>query len=175
MVLNHAIEVYCAETWDAKRFLASRFSSMEDLFQVMSATKSIMYGPEVLRFLDRSTTTPTPVDLCVRYEGVATLVKFLKTQNYKFSGIDNTKYALWIEGLTFVSRKFPKEKVRSSGERNSNQTDLDSIALQFVRISTRSRRPYKVSLNVHVVRCDPYRHVLATYGSKSVFSTPFND
>ena len=174
-VLNGALEVYCAETWDAKRFLASRFSTVEALFRVMSETNSIIYGPEVLSFLDRSAAKQTPLDLCVRYEWVATLVKFLKTQNYTFSGIDNTKYLLWIEGLAVETRKIPKEKVRSSGERNSSQTDLDSIALQFIRRSARSRQQSKVSLNVHVVRCDPYRHVLATYGSKSVFATPIND
>ena len=161
--LHKAVKLYSEKTWDIEKFLSSHFKSVRKLLKFLSRTDALIYGPEVYRFFDRASYATSTLDICVRYEGVSELIKFISSQGYTFTGIGGIKHRLWIEALSIETRKFSAEKIRSSGERNSKQRDRDSIALQFSNDGFD-----EVKLNVHVIRCSPYSHILSLYGSKSI-------
>lgn len=164
--IENAVRLYCSRTWDVHAFLSIHFNNICRFFRVMTSTGAIVFGIEVLRFFDRVPTPRTPLDICVRYEGVTEIVRYLRSQNYESLGSSANTNLLWLETLTLETRRLSAEKLRSSGERNAGQQDRDSIVLSFHRKEGGGDGlPSTSLLNVHVVRCDPYAHLLSLYGS----------
>jgi len=160
-IIDAAVRIYCSQTWDIKSFMSCHFRDTSGFFEILKGAEAIAFGVEILRFFDRSSGPKTPLDICVRYDGVSEIVKFLRRQSYHFIGDGENGGSRWIEALAIKTRRLPKNKVRSSGERNSSQTDRDSIVLRF-------RKPPMAAgaVNIHVVRCDPFSHLLSLYGSE---------
>jgi len=165
--IENAVRLYCAQTWDVQSFIKLHFKDTNRFFDVMTRTGAIAFGIEVLRFFDRVPGPRMPFDVCVRYEGITEVIGFLRSQYYEYAGESDNRGLLWLENLTLETRRLLAEKLRSSGDRNAGQADRASIVLSFYRTDGSGAGLSLTSLlNVHVVRCDPYAHLLSLYGSK---------
>ena len=153
-----AVKFYMTEVWNPREFLRLYLWRVSELLALLGATRAIVFGPSVLQFFDRVISHTTPLDICVGYAGVDRLVEYLEGEGYHFKSRPGEPQHFRAALVTALS-SFPQKKLTVDGERNSGQHDMDAKVFTFQRTTSGTDESEKV--NLHITRCDPFRHLLA--------------
>ncbi|KDR72122.1 hypothetical protein GALMADRAFT_213553 [Galerina marginata CBS 339.88] len=104
------------------------------------------------------------VDLCIRVDSVPRTSRFLGKDGFVFMKRPNDPKS-FEEAVCLRLAKTIDRKLKSSGDRNSSQSDRSSWIFEFSRIDTDLFCDLRRWLRIHVVRCEPYQHILSLHSS----------
>ena len=128
----------------------------------------MLYGPLVLRFFDKTlhpyawTDFSDPLDICVHIQSLDKLIEFIRDEGFFFNSHTTTSFRETVNRELANTKPW---KLKSSGERNASQADHSAWGpFTFGRLI---HRHWYQRVNVHVVRCEPYQHVLSLHSSES--------
>ncbi|PPQ79930.1 hypothetical protein CVT26_004159 [Gymnopilus dilepis] len=150
---------YISSRWGVTGFLCRFMASVEEFQEFINLDNAVVFGPAVSSFFHRSSERHNTLDICIHVRSTENLASLLQTERYIFlpepAGADSFEESV-VQRLLHT----PESQLKSSGERNSSEKDRSSWGpFEFVK-----RHPYR-KLRVHVVRCEPYRHILALHST----------
>ncbi|PPQ74672.1 hypothetical protein CVT26_005517 [Gymnopilus dilepis] len=160
--MGFVVRYYTDKKWKVSDFLTHFFDNPLEILQFMEEENAILFGSAVFQFLDR-TFGPhcTLLDICIHVESSEKINHIMERAAYKF------KNSACVAGtfLTAIKDKIvttPPHKLKSSGERNSAESDRSPWGpYDFGGTDQKS----KLRIRIHVVRCDPFRHITTLQSS----------
>ncbi|KAF6746282.1 hypothetical protein DFP72DRAFT_855542 [Ephemerocybe angulata] len=150
---------YIQRTWGFERFLSMYTGRPAYWLALLDGKAAMAYGESVFRFFLRSATPTSPLDIVTTLGRFYALNRALMDDGYKLyhpcqlrSSTHETIGNLIVNaGATFNDWSLDADKSWSSE---------DHIGHNFKFSRRCGRRTVRV--NLHLVRCEPYRHVLGT-------------
>ncbi|KAJ7773130.1 hypothetical protein B0H16DRAFT_1305173 [Mycena metata] len=160
--LLNIVRFYQAAVWNVSKFLSRWFFHPDKALATLHSSPAIACGPSVLQFFDRSARGAARLDICVGYEGISEIGKFLDEEGYFFRpgplpGTKNFASATMVEAT-----RLPEARLKVYGDRSFTQEEHAGHAFKFVRFER--RRPSRVIV-VHLVRCELHRYVLSMHST----------
>lgn len=144
-------KLYISRIWNVRSFLVRWFDDPDAATRALTYTKSLAFGPTIVRFFDRNTRRPEPLDLCVGYNGLWALGLFLMSAGYRFSPEEHDPNTFELAALEAPS------------SRQKIHLNPHVRAFRFIRpgISDDKR-----DVTIHLVRCEPYQYILTMHSSE---------
>ena len=161
---------HCQCIWDFSAF-ALLFSHRPKAFLALLDLKhTVLYGKALLQFFFRCTSwerTPR-LNICTTMERFCTLQQFLHEEGYTCHVLQPSLEFRPAESQIgeFVRQKYRKRSKTWTFDSDESSTaeDLDGTVFTFHKVGTVHRRR---SIAVHLVCCEPHRHVLSRSNSAS--------
>ncbi|KAJ7040613.1 hypothetical protein C8F04DRAFT_1253933 [Mycena alexandri] len=160
--LLNIVRFYQAAIWNVPKFLSRWFLRSDRALAMLDSSPVIVCGTSVLQFFDRSTRGAARLDICVGYEGISEVGKFLDKEGYFFRpgplpGTRNFASVAMVEAA-----RLPVARLKVYGERSFTQEEHAGHAFRFIRFER--RRPSRIIV-VHLVRCELHRYILSMHST----------
>ncbi|PPQ66502.1 LOW QUALITY PROTEIN: hypothetical protein CVT26_011190 [Gymnopilus dilepis] len=153
------VQFYVQRKWSAVDFLHSFFHDPHHFLDFMKNHNVILFGAPVFQFFDRTWNDAShPLELCLHVESLQNLVDAMEYQHYEFRQ-ETTGGASLEATIQQELQRTKVHKLKSSGERNSSELDRSPWGPYLFTQGDTKR------LRIHIVRCDPYRHIFTFYSS----------
>ena len=144
------------------------FRSGKRALNVFSDLSAVLFGAAVVRFFNREGSPPF-IDACVQLEKLERIINFFREEGLMYVACAGSSRT-FEEEMIFQLDQIPALKVRSSGDRNSSDEDRSGWG-PYNFFEVLENGGYSRGIRLHVVRCEPYRHILALHSSTSVYIT----
>ncbi|PPQ97070.1 hypothetical protein CVT26_001252 [Gymnopilus dilepis] len=159
--LHSIVRFYARRKWSIKAFIGGFVRHPLSMLELLNDGDGIIFGPAVTKFFDRTLTRPSTIDICVHGRLLEQLLSLLEEEGYSYAGWDrrtiNLEHYLWSKYAGT-----PTYDLRSSGERNHDEAHRSAWGpYEFARYSSEGTNRIKL----HVVRCEPYRHILSLHST----------
>ncbi|KAJ3548214.1 hypothetical protein NMY22_g1344 [Coprinellus aureogranulatus] len=153
---------YRKRVWDMVKFVRQYINTRPAAFlALMDGNNALIYGEAVLRFFLRCKATPEcPLDVCANISKVYYVHRALINDGYS----NVSREGLFSESM--ISQLVGKAIGRSSkrdyaswfltGDRSVDPEDHLGFKFRYKKRTTGAQ------VNLHFIRCEPYRHVLAS-------------
>ncbi|KAJ3530868.1 hypothetical protein NMY22_g8399 [Coprinellus aureogranulatus] len=149
--------------WNFMEFVRLYFHMPHAFLSLCDEKEVLMFGEAVLRFMLRSRTSKCPLDICTnlnRFEDVTNILRregyHSRSPNVPAEGMeardrvgDLVRRTYRIDSMTWLA----------TADRASESEDLEAFVSSWARGPIGAQRV----INLHLVRCEPYRHVLSRY------------
>lgn len=171
--LCHWYSAQSHRVWDF-RVLAGGYVKRPDmLLALMEGSNAMMYGESILRFFLRCRTLSPELDICATLPKFGRICQFLIEDGYQLD-MPRSKWNVPIHDKVsgIIRRTFPEDSQLWS--LTADQSDRSSEHIGYVFRFTRTYLYSTRSVKVHLIRCEPYRHVLASTISTSFFAFTFS-
>ncbi|PPR04171.1 hypothetical protein CVT26_003811, partial [Gymnopilus dilepis] len=160
--LNFIVRYYTDHKWKVIDLLNRFFADTQGLLDFMEDENAILFGSAVFRFLDRTFGQKcTLLDVCIHAESSERMNHIMELEGFKFksSARSAKKFLTAVKNEIYST---PPHKLKSSGERNSSESDRSPWGpYDFRGVGQK----HKLRIRIHVVRCDPYRHIMTLKSS----------
>ncbi|PPQ74769.1 hypothetical protein CVT26_005014 [Gymnopilus dilepis] len=159
--LYSIVRYYTLERWNVEAFIGRFTQRPFAMLDLLAEGDGIIFGPAVTKFFDRSLRRPSTIDICIHGKLLEKILSLLEREGYTYGGWNkktiNLEHYLWSKYA-----QTPTYDLRSSGERNHSESHRSAWGpYEF----TRSTKDESRRINLHVVRCDPYRHILSMHST----------
>ncbi|TEB28821.1 hypothetical protein FA13DRAFT_1711525 [Coprinellus micaceus] len=160
--MRYFFDAYGRNVWNIEDFVGQYVDRPEALLALLDGKDAMIYGEAVLHFFLRTSQERLSLDICT------TLPRFYDIQR-----------RLWADGFRImpsclsrkmnshdlvrllVRRQFKAESTWFlTGDRSDEAESHIGFKVTYHRICYGKRR--QITVNLHLIRCEPYRHVLAT-------------
>lgn len=159
----------CQRTWDFVKFARLFVHRPRMLFSMLNLKHTLMYGEGVLQFFLRNASIDTTLHLniCTTMEKFSDIQKFLYGEGYICLALQPV-LEYWPADLylgDLIQKRYQRDAVTWSlnSERSTSHEDLEGIPYSFHKGPLARRR----TVTVHLIRCEPHRHVLSQSNSTS--------
>lgn len=161
--LRYWFDAYCRHTWDFAKF-ARLFTHRPRMFlSLFDSRHTVMYGEAVLRFFLREVSAASTLNLemCSTVEKFPEIQRFLHDEGYMCLSL-RSAVEYWpanVDVGDLVRRRHRKNTMTwgLDSDLSSTKEDLDGFRYSFGKGPTDRRR----TIAVHIIRCEPHRHVLS--------------
>ena len=164
--LRYWFYCYRARAWDFVDFARLYVYRPRALLSHIDGKNSMMYGYSILRFLLRCANGFAPLDICANLAKFSVIQEFLEEEGYTCSGLYPdygwTTVDDKIGALIRRTHNMDSWTWSFSRDRSNRLEDLRGYVFKFGKGFARNRR----RINVYLIRCEPYRHVLSSPLSK---------
>lgn len=175
--LRHWFSRYRQKTWDFERFARNYVRYPIELFKLCDPRHTLIYGEAVLRFMLRSQPGDTPLEICTDLNNIDAIVHGLCDNNYHCPLLELHSDEIGrrdrIADLVRRTHRLDSMTWYLRADKASCNIDLQGFLFQFNRGIGSSFR----TVNVHLIRCEPLRHVLSRimsqYYSNQIFRRNF--
>ncbi|PPR00615.1 hypothetical protein CVT26_012199 [Gymnopilus dilepis] len=163
--LRHITQFFMKETWNLSKFYRGFFCRMDAAIDLFSNGDAIIYGPRVMKFFDKALSSyimddSDPLDVCIHVQSIEKLIDLLDDEGYLFRSYNTTSFRQTINNELANTAPW---KLKSSGERNTREEDHSAWGpYVFLRMI---HRHWCHEVRVHVVRCEPYQHILSLHST----------
>ena len=155
--MRYWLDYYHNEVWDMVLFASEYVERPTWLLALMDGFHAMIYGEAVLKFFLRWTSPPYELDICTTLTKFYDIRRFLLDDGYRATRGSPTKmYALIEDTIEQAERR--DNSWFLTGDRSCDPESHLSYKFPFVKHGTGNLR----RVNVHLIRCEPYRHVLAS-------------
>ncbi|PPQ65630.1 hypothetical protein CVT26_000572 [Gymnopilus dilepis] len=159
--VRRLVRFYIAHRWNITGFVHRYFSDANAALELFDNEEAMLFGPSVCQFFHRCKEIKSSVDLCLHVRSAPVLFKFLQEDGYAFTR-KSMGGPTFVETLELRLASLPETKLKSSGERNASETDRAAWGpFDFVR----GHWTYFRRVRLHVVRCEPFRHILTMHST----------
>ncbi|PPQ85485.1 hypothetical protein CVT26_015256 [Gymnopilus dilepis] len=159
--LLNIVRCYVHKRWNIEGFVGTSFPKPSTLLNLLDKEGGVIFGPAVFRFFDRTLTCPTSLDICIHGRTLRKLLHLMNEEGYKLVGHKGRTSTPEHDILEKYSRMHAYD-LRSSGERN--QSEAHRAAWGPYEFTKDSQNKYG-RIRLHIVRCEPYRHILSFYST----------
>lgn len=160
--LSAGVTLYQHSAWDVGKLLGTFIerSRISEFRMLLDAFDSLVFGPAVLRFFDRSTGEQDTLDIAVTRLSAMRFARFLVEGGYTPPG------GAW--GRLFPTPVGgPAVADFLNGDTVNPEASQQAVVYVFTRQTIGDDLPGRIlQVALHVVRCQPYQHVLAQHSSK---------
>ncbi|KAF5328911.1 hypothetical protein D9611_014255 [Ephemerocybe angulata] len=160
---------YSSDAWNIEKFVGLYVRNNLTLLSLIDGKDTMLYGKSMLRFFLRNPSVTCPLDICT------TLTKFYHLHRFLLDeGYDTTHKASNNAAVRRAWRQVSMHErvgnilhdagaIQDSWSLTADQSwsSEDHIGYKFQLTKTAPGRPV-LRINLHLIRCEPYRHVLAT-------------
>ncbi|KAF6741726.1 hypothetical protein DFP72DRAFT_861615 [Ephemerocybe angulata] len=166
--LRSWLDWYCRSAWNMPKFAALYVKHPLALLSMMDEKTALIYGEAVFRFFLQCPSRDCPLDICTTLARFYQLQRFLQTQGYdlvtRYPRVSPTRRA-WMQvsmnervGNIIYQAGATQDSWSSSADQSWSSEEHLGYKFKFTRPSS-SGGPR--TINLHLIRCEPYRHVLA--------------
>ncbi|KAF6750736.1 hypothetical protein DFP72DRAFT_851537 [Ephemerocybe angulata] len=149
---------YSRRTWNFEEFLRLYFRRPATLLAMVDGKNAMIYGGAVLRFFLRCSTANCPIDICTTLSRYHQFTRFLQDDGFRLC---RSQAAPWSGvGETIGSLL---QRVGATHETWALTADNSWAAEDHIRYKFQYKRKHlgmRITVNLHLIRCEPYRHVL---------------
>lgn len=159
------VDVHIRNRWNIVRFLSMWFSRPLDFLKIMETTNALVCGDNVTRFFRECVQHQEAIDICVNPNHAYQLSAALAKEGYQFDwpgGGGGGGIVTFDEALDAVVASYPFHQLYCDGERSTNAAFHGAHYFPFKRRLSRFSESVIV---MRLVRCEPYRHILAQHSS----------
>ncbi|PPQ76657.1 hypothetical protein CVT26_013947 [Gymnopilus dilepis] len=159
--LYSIVRLYTRTRWNVKALIGRFTQHPSALLKLLNEGDGIIFGPAVTKFFDRTLNHPSIIDICLHGRLLENLLTFLEEEGYSYAGWNkraiNLEHYLWSKYAGT-----PTHELVSSGERNHDEAHRSAWGpYEFSRHAREETR----RINLHIVRCEPYRHLLSMHST----------
>ncbi|PPQ74674.1 hypothetical protein CVT26_005518 [Gymnopilus dilepis] len=153
------------EIWNVRSFYRRLFYSETAVVKLLAQGDIMFYGPLVFKFFDKTMEghawdISDPLDICVHVQALDKIIDFMSQEAFMFNSYTTISFRETVNRELANTKSW---KLKSSGERNASQEDHSAWGpYEFGRLVHRHR--YQRA-RIHVVRCEPYQHVLSLHST----------
>ncbi|KAF8901222.1 hypothetical protein CPB84DRAFT_1846974 [Gymnopilus junonius] len=117
--LRRAVRLYTLKRWNIREFFKRHFQDIEAALDLLDVENAVVFGPSVCEFFYRTRAPFCSIDICIHVQSVSKFANFLAGEGY----VNANNYGLSSSLVEAIERKLVRlreEKLKSSGDRNSN-------------------------------------------------------
>lgn len=155
--MRYIIKLYVDRTWNVRRFMMNWFKDVDALIRHLDETKALLFGPSVLRFFDRTRPDIGPLDICVNFDGLWALGALIRSSGYTF-------HPKLQDQATF--ERTALVPLPEGSHENASLAPSYVRAFHFRKFRLEGGRWKVHRINVHLVRCEPHRHIFDLHSSE---------
>lgn len=155
ILFSAAVDVYETEAWDISRFFKTWFSSSDDFRSVLRDSDALVYGPAVLKYLERSRSSSI-LNVLVGLEGLSIMGNWIERSGYTLTAWSSdypTRMRSPPPGFGDIHRRILMQQ-----HNVSNRLSTESLGY----IHFRKRSNTTVEVRVTITQNDPFFPVLHT-------------
>jgi len=164
-VMRGVVESYFHENWNIKTFFHQYMCNYPPFCTLMGIHAALAFGPAVVHFFNRSTSTSYPLDICVGFGGIESLGFALVERGYVYDPRPHDPRT-FREAIHRYICGFTIPKLVVLGEKNPSPVDRQSEEFVFRRMVHSGSAIFVQAIVLHLVRCTPYEHILSLSSSK---------
>ena len=165
--MRHWYDAYRREVWNLVDFVELYVDRPNSLLAMMDGRNAMIYGASVLRFFLRCAIPTEELDICSTLSRFYGINRILMDDGYAIHHTPTGRP--WRTSTYNVIRAILKE-IDDVGARSwSLAADKSSDPREHLGFKFKYERYDGRRVNVHLVRCEPHRHVLATGMSECCF------
>ena len=161
------VHLYTARTWGIKSVLRSYFKDVNAFMSVLESEQAVIFGEFVRRFFNRTSwDTFDTLDVCVQKSAALRMRDLLEGESYHFQ---RASQALDFNTAAAGAGKMiapPTQHCINFGDGVFPTHGV--VSLQFERNNRRRSYMRKSKITLHLVRCTPIQHILASQTSESI-------
>ncbi|PPR00577.1 hypothetical protein CVT26_009852 [Gymnopilus dilepis] len=159
--LRRITRFYMSMRWSVDKFTHRYLTKSEEALDLLEREGGLLFGPAVCGFFYRSVDVSCALDVCIHVRSTQSFAKMMNSEEYRFTRMSGGRET-FEETVMQRLHDTQEVKLKSSGERNSREADRRAWGpFEFVRGRYQSFR----RIRVHVVRCEPYRHILTLHST----------
>ncbi|KAJ3524013.1 hypothetical protein NMY22_g11187 [Coprinellus aureogranulatus] len=161
--MRYLFDDYSRRTWNMLAFVQQYVNTPQALLKLMDGKDALIYGEAVLGFFLRSSEGPLRMDVCTTLPRFYDIQRVLWDDGFRIVPSHRAKRKLYTQDVVkgIVRRQ---HKLESSwfltGDRSDDARSHTGFKFAYYKMHPRTNR--HIVLNVHLIRCEPYRHILAT-------------
>lgn len=162
--IRYLYDTYSRATWDIHAFLERYVDRPYPLLCALHPDSALIYGEAVLGFFMRGSTPSPDLDICTTLPRFSRICEILETNGYRLSKAmaqyRSSEFSIQSELENIVERSLTTSPKRWSlaGDLSSEPNQHIGFKFPFRKTCSGARRK---RINLHLIRCEPYRHVLA--------------
>jgi hypothetical protein len=166
LLLYAVTKSYVSNAWNVSKFLRFWFKNPRIMLKALDCGQALLYGDNVLRYFHRARPSVSgPLDLCVMLSHVTSILRPLAKEKYEFYQTKPGCATTFARAL-HLSITCGNSSRSTAGERSTRTIDHAPYVFYFQKLVHASDGgTMKRTIRVNVVRCEPYRHVLAQHSS----------
>lgn len=156
---------YSRRAWDAVRLVKQYVHRPQALLALMDGKDAMIYGEAVLRFFFRADQSQLQLDICTTLPKFYDVQRVLWHDGYRAT-VPKSAHSSGTYKLVrkIVNRQQNREQSWFlSGDRSDAPESHLGFKFTYYKFNRDNRR---VLVHIHLIRCEAYRHVLATSISK---------
>ncbi|PPR04179.1 hypothetical protein CVT26_003819 [Gymnopilus dilepis] len=163
--LQFITRYFMNEIWNLRTFYRQVFYDEAGAAELLASGDVMLYGPLVFRFFDKTMVAHVwdaaeALDVCVHVQALDKLVDFMSREGFFFNSHETVSF---IGAINKELANIRPWKLKSSGERNASQKDRSAWGpYNFGRLIQRN---WYQRVRIHVVRCEPYQHILSLHST----------
>ncbi|PPQ96725.1 hypothetical protein CVT26_010278 [Gymnopilus dilepis] len=159
--LRRITRFYMSMRWSVDKFVRRYLTRSEEALDSFEREGALLFGPAVCGFFYRSMDLTCALDVCIHVRSTQLFARTMVSEGYRFTRISGGRET-FEETVMQRLHDTQEIKLKSSGERNSREVDRRAWGpFEFVRGRFQSFR----RIRVHVVRCEPFRHILTLHST----------
>ncbi|KAF6742986.1 hypothetical protein DFP72DRAFT_859644 [Ephemerocybe angulata] len=156
--LRHWYYGYTRRTWDFEQFVNLFVPRAATLLALIDGRNAMIYGIAVLRFLLRCPSTRNPLDICTTLSRYHQLNRVLEDDGFKLIHPHSMPGQSMQDTIGNIL-----QRVGIAHTAWTLAEDRSSVPEEHIGYKFQYRRKCKgeyIVVNLHLIRCEPYRHVL---------------
>lgn len=168
--LYHVLCLYTTQVWTVERAIGQWFNNIGNILKILESTKSLIAGPCVMRFFDRTSQPISNLDICTRIEGLRDIGNALINERYTFCPSKGDNRSFEVTSLSQSGNAPTKEQMIGGDGVRPTWVDPLVRCFKFIAYSRVEGEYVPNSVTIHLVRWDPFKYVLSSESSKSLQS-----
>ena len=166
------IRCYTAGSWNVELVLKAHFDFPKAILRTLRMTRALIFGISVLRFFDRGVDRRDPLDICLGYSGLESILAVLMAEGYFFVDSKNPEAAFYRK-LIHATMSAPLHSLKSTGDKESEDSDCPSQRYTFQGFGNHTQPARIRTVVLHIVKCDNHQYVLRQASSTTFFCVFF--
>ena len=161
--LRYWFNSYRRRNWDMTRFLSRYVDRYHGLLSLMDGKRALIYGQAVLKFFLRSDSTVGALDICTTLASFHDISRLLLNDGYERRRKSRRDGEIMesYEVVGDMVREAFREGVQTWSQGADRSVDPKThFGYRFEY--GKYVHGKNLFINIHLVRCEPYRHVLAS-------------
>ncbi|KAF6751047.1 hypothetical protein DFP72DRAFT_1071906 [Ephemerocybe angulata] len=152
------VHAYSRRTWNFEDFIGLYMSNPSTFLGFFNGTDAMIYGKSVFRFFLRSPHPTCPLDVCSTLSSFYRIQRFLAGDGFYM--INPSPYGVptmhEMVGRIIRATGITRTTWSLNADKSWTPEHHQGFRFQFVRI----KHGRRIRVNLHLIRCEPYRHVL---------------